>query len=564
LKMIYREILSVMMLSFFGKALSSCTHALKDGYNCCSGCSVSYEDETGKWGIENGQWCGIDSSCDSKDCWALAEGYNCCSPGTPVSITDSKGKWGIENEEWCGIIDTTPSNGSCWAEAEGFRCCKGCEAIYIDGDKRWGVENMEWCGIIESNCKAKTTTTTKGKQTTTKDKQTTTKVKTTTSSGTSSKPTGDNHSTQTKYGWSPGNDQVLPGYLSTKGRHIVDEKGRKVRLAGISWFGGETTNLSPHGLWAKPLDHFIKVIKDHGYNHIRYPWTNEMLFPGAKTESINAMENPDLVDLTPLEVMDAVIDACGKAGLKVYLDRHRPLSGGQSELWYISKVDEKKWIEDWQFLAKRYKGNPTVIGADLHNEPHGTACWGCGETQRDWRLAAERCGNAIHEVNPDWLIIVEGNDHYGEEGWQKGEGYWWGGMLKGVKENPVRLKKPNKLVYSAHDYDKNVHMQDWFKVSSFPDNMPEIWDDKWGYIVKEDIAPVLIGEFGSLLRDKTDVKWLQNLISYMNKNTVHWTFWCLNPNSGDTEGILGYDWETVNTQKDGILDPGKVPNFLIK
>ncbi|ORY15504.1 hypothetical protein LY90DRAFT_371646, partial [Neocallimastix californiae] len=80
-------------------------------------------------------------------CWALAEGYNCCSPGTPVSITDSKGKWGIENEEWCGIIDTTPSNGSCWAEAEGFRCCKGCEAIYIDGDKRWGVENMEWCGI---------------------------------------------------------------------------------------------------------------------------------------------------------------------------------------------------------------------------------------------------------------------------------------------------------------------------------------------------------------------------------------------------------------------------------
>jgi len=289
-----------------------------------------------------------------------------------------------------------------------------------------------------------------------------------------------------------------------------------------------------------------------------------MLFPGAKTQSVDSLQNPDLADLTPLEVMDAVIDACGKAGIKVYLDRHRPLSGGQSELWYIAKVDEEKWIEDWQFLAKRYKGNPTVIGADLHNEPHGTACWGCGEEKRDWRLAAERCGNAIHEVNPDWLIIVEGNDHYGEEGWQKGEGYWWGGMLKGVKENPVRLKLKNKLVYSAHDYDKNVHLQDWFKEPDFPNNMPEIWDDKWGYIVKENIAPVLIGEFGSLLRDATDVKWLQNLISYMNKNDVHWTFWCLNPNSGDTEGILGYDWETVNTKKDGILDPGKAPNFLLK
>lgn len=38
-------------------------------------------------------------------------------------------------------------------------------------------------------------------------------------------------------------------------------------------------------------------------------------------------------------------------------------------------------------LARRYAGNPAVIGADLHNEPHaeGTnpnatgACWGCGD-----------------------------------------------------------------------------------------------------------------------------------------------------------------------------------------
>jgi len=559
--MLYREVVSVVMMSFIGKALSSCTHASKDGYSCCKRCTIVLDDESGKWGVENGDWCGIDTSCDagnSGECWSLSEGYKCCSAGTTVALVDSKGKWGIENGDWCGIIDAKPNDTSCWASSEGYSCCKGCESIFTDGVRRWGVENDQWCGIIEANCKPKTTSTPKAKPTTTSVKE-----KTTTTSGSSSTGTGENPNTQTQPGWTPGNDQVLPGYLSTKGKYIVDEKGRKVKLAGLSWFGGETPNLSPHGLWAKPLAHFIKVIKDHGYNHIRYPWTNEMFVEGAKTESINAMENPDLVDLTPLEVMDAVIDACGKAGLKVYLDRHRPTAAGQSELWYISKVDEKKWIEDWKFLAKRYKGNPTVIGADLHNEPHGTACWGCGETERDWRLAAERCGNAIHEVNPDWLIIVEGNDHFGEEGWQKGESYWWGGMLKGVKENPVRLNKPNKLVYSAHDYDKNVHMQEWFKLSTFPDNMPEIWDDVWGYISKEDIAPVLISEFGSLLRDKTDVKWLENLVSYMNDNAVHWTFWCLNPNSGDTEGILGYDWETVNTQKDGILDPGKAPDFLL-
>jgi len=559
--MAFKKIISVAMMAFIGKALASCTHASKDGFKCCKGCAVVYTDESGKWGVENEDWCGIDTSCDSKNavkCWSLAEGYNCCKDGTPIVLTDSKGKWGIENNEWCGITETNNS-GACWALSKGYPCCSStCETIYEDGDGRWGFENNDWCGIPTVCAPQKTSKTQQNQQKTNKTEPTNTDAKTEPIEG------SPKNSTQTKPGWTPGNDSVLPGYLSTKGRYIVDSKGNKVKLAGLSWFGGETTNLSPHGLWAQPLAHFIKIVKDLGYNHLRYPWTNEMFFPGAKTQSVDSMSNPDLADLTPLEIMDAVIDACGKAGLKVYLDRHRPLSGGQSELWYVDEVPEEQWIEDWQFLAKRYKGNPTVIGADLHNEPHGKACWGCDEKERDWRLAAERCGNAIHEVNPDWLIIVEGNDHYGEEGWQKGESYWWGGMLKGAKEFPVRLNTPNKLVYSAHDYDKNVHMQDWFKEADFPDNMPEIWDDKWGYLVKEDIAPVLIGEFGSLLRDKTDVKWLTNLVKYMTDNDVHWTFWCLNPNSGDTEGILGYDWATVNTQKDGILDAGKVPNFIYK
>eukprot|EP00833_Pecoramyces_ruminatium_P002345 jgi/Orpsp1_1/1176377/evm.model.c7180000057371.1 len=518
--MVYKRILSIPMMAFIGKAAASCSFASNDGYNCCKGCDIAYSDETGDWGVENDEWCGIDSAlCNggSDECWSIAEGYPCCK-GDNVVLVDSKGKWGYENDDWCGIVEkqNDKNDDSCWASSLGYPCCSGCEPIYTDGSGKWGFENGEWCGVIESTCKSNPGD---------KDKE----------DDVEQPKVDDGESIP---GWTPGNDQVLPGFLSTKGHNIIDSKGRKVQLSGLSWFGGETTNLSPHGLWTNSLANFIKIVKENGYNHLRYPWTNEMFFPGAKTQSVDQVNNPDLADLSPLEIMDAVINECGKQGLKVYLDRHRPLSGGQSELWYVPKVSEEQWIEDWQFLAKRYRNNPTVIGADLHNEPHGTACWGCDEVERDWRLAAERCGNAIHEVNPDWLIIVEGNDHYGEEGWQKGESYWWGGMLKGAKEFPVRLNVPNKLVYSAHDYDKNVHLQDWFTVPEFPDNMPEIWDDKWGYLVKEDIAPVLIGEFGSLLRDATDKKWLKNLITYMKENEVHWTFWCLNPNSGDTEGIL--------------------------
>ena len=52
-------------------------------------------------------------------------------------------------------------------------------------------------------------------------------------------------------------------------------------------------------------------------------------------------------------------------------------------------------------LAQRYASNPAVIGADLHNEPHGSATWGDGNPATDWRLAAERAGNAILAANPE-------------------------------------------------------------------------------------------------------------------------------------------------------------------
>src|ERR1019366_7255021 len=123
---------------------------------------------------------------------------------------------------------------------------------------------------------------------------------------------------------------------------------------------------------------------------------------------IDFSQNPDLAGLSSLQIMDKIVAYCGKIGLRIFLDRHRPDQNAQSPLWYTSTVSETTWIKDWVALATRYNGNTTVIGADLHNEPNNPATWGDGVLATDWRLAAERCGNAILAVNPNLLIIVEG------------------------------------------------------------------------------------------------------------------------------------------------------------
>ncbi len=343
------------------------------------------------------------------------------------------------------------------------------------------------------------------------------------------------------------------GYYHTSGNRIVDSNGNPAVFNGLNWFGFETANYSPHGLWQNSLDSFMDQIKDHGYNLIRLPYSNQMFDAGSMPSGLNTNTNADLIGLTPIQLMDRVIQEAGERGIQVFLDRHRPDSGGQSELWYTAQYSEQRWIDDWVMLATRYANNPTVIGADLHNEPHGTATWGTGSLTTDWRLAAERAGNAILAANPNWLIIVEGiqQNVQGESGT-----YWWGGNLKGVRNNPVRLNVANRVVYSPHDYGPGVSTQTWFNDPAFPNNMPALWDEYWGYIHKNNIAPILVGEFGGRSVDTTSTegKWQNKLVDYIKDNDLYWTYWCLNPNSGDTGGLLQDDWTTWNAPKQTMLD----------
>lgn len=353
------------------------------------------------------------------------------------------------------------------------------------------------------------------------------------------------------------------GYWHTSGRQILDASGQPVRIAGINWFGFETGNYVVHGLWSRDYKSMIDQMKSLGYNTIRIPYSDDIFKSGTVPNSIDfsSGKNADLQGLGSLGVLDKLVSYAGRDGLKVILDRHRPDAGGQSALWYTAAVPESTWIANLKALATRYKGQDTVVGIDLHNEPHDPACWGCGDASLDWRLAAQRAGNAVLGINPDLLIFVEGVQTF------NGVSGWWGGNLMGVAQYPVQLSVANRVVYSAHDYATSVAQQSWFSDPSFPANMPGIWDKYWGYIFKQNIAPVWVGEFGTTLASTVDQKWLAALVSYLRPTSTygadsfHWTFWSWNPNSGDTGGILKDDWQTVDTVKDGYLASIKAPGF---
>lgn len=336
-------------------------------------------------------------------------------------------------------------------------------------------------------------------------------------------------------------------YLHTSGAKILDSQNNVVRLTGLNWFGLETSTYCPHGLWTRSMGSVLDQIKALGYNCLRVPYCNQLFDAGSTPNGIDLGQNPDLQGLTGLQILDKLVAGARMRGLKIILDRHRPDSGGQSALWYTGAYSEQRWINDWTMLATRYQGNDTVIGCDLHNEPHDPATWGSGDASTDWRLAAQRCGNAIQAVNPRLLIIVEGIQSV------SGDYYWWGGNLEAAGSAPVQLNVAGQVVYSAHDYPASVYGQPWFSDSSYPNNLPGVWSKHWGYLVENNIAPVYLGEFGTKNQTMSDGQWFRSLAGYIGANSLSFTFWCLNPDSGDTGGILQDDWRTVNQDKQNVL-----------
>ncbi|MGL1936308.1 MAG: glycoside hydrolase family 5 protein [Fibrobacterales bacterium] len=354
-----------------------------------------------------------------------------------------------------------------------------------------------------------------------------------------------------------------PNWLSRKGTSLYDSKGNKVRLTGVNWFGFETSSKVMHGLWGADYKVMLQLMVDLGFNSIRIPWAN-VIIGDDEAVQVNSYEmNAELVGKNPIEALVVIANEAQRLGLKIILDNHSRVNDAYmtEDLWYTESFSEQQWIDDWKYIADVFKDNDAVIAMDLNNEPHDRATWGSGDPKLDWAMAAEKCGNAILEVNPNVLIMVEGVEGWDGMDTPEGEGYWWGGSLVGVKDRPIVLTNPEKLVYSPHEYGPTVFEQEWFKTDDFPSNMPGIWDTQFGFIAKEGEGHLFIGELGIKGKGGDDEIWFDAFLKYMeeSKESYSWTFWAWNPNSGDTGGILEYDWETVVQWKVDYLKPYLAP-----
>jgi endoglucanase len=345
--------------------------------------------------------------------------------------------------------------------------------------------------------------------------------------------------------------------LSTRGRYIVDANGRRVRLAGVNWYGAhEDLGVAP-GLDRTDRRALARRIASHGFNSVRFPFSLWMTEQTAPVPAEYLAANSDLAGSTPMQVYDACVEALTEAGLVVIPNCHVLDAGWCCEaddhngLWYNDRWPAERFFAAWRDMAARYRSNPLVAAMDIMNEPRRTRVgwrvltptWG-SRPRTDIAAMYTTAGNLIHEVSPDVLIVCEGLEYAAD--------------LTGAASHPVRLERPGKVVYSLHDYP-------WFHPGEQPRAAYlEQMERTGGYLLSQQLAPVWIGEFGSATRSLAAFSgvWWNNFEAWVTRHDVDWCWWALNPtqpkgtipvtgrhrsNWGDPEpwGLLTPDWRGI-------------------
>ncbi|MFJ5266619.1 glycoside hydrolase family 5 protein [Streptomyces sp. NPDC088387] len=372
--------------------------------------------------------------------------------------------------------------------------------------------------------------------------------------------------------------------LSTRGRWIVDANGDRFRLRSGNWHGasgtwngsgstaddanhhaGENSGRIPLGLDRAPMGEIVSGFREIGINSVRLPFSNEMIRDSVPVTDDAVAANPALRGRTPLQVYDAVVGALTDAGLAVILNNHTNTTRwccgvDGNERWNASQSAET-WENDWLFMARRYKENKRVVGADLYNEVRRNIWddpnWGLGNNH-DWFAASQRVGDRIlTEANPDLLIVVEGIN-------------WTGIPIDGFAHErptlePVRrlshtLVDSGKLVYAAHFYDYTGpnhsgatgtgETTDPRYRDFSPGELIDVLNRQAFFVTGEQdqhfTAPVWISEFGVGGREETGAKqraWFENFVDQLIRTDADFAYW---PLVGRHENRTGNGWALLH------------------
>jgi hypothetical protein len=316
--------------------------------------------------------------------------------------------------------------------------------------------------------------------------------------------------------------QKLPDrFLVAEGKVLKNQTGEVITLRGTNIGGWQvmeqwmcpTNSMDQKTTIATLTERFGKEKAEELIKVYEQNWWQEKDFDNIKDLKFNVIRLPisyfNLLDeegklrSDTLATIDWFVSECEERDIYVILDLHaapgsqngRDHSGDKSgSILFTDEASQNLTVSLWEQLASHYKGNATIAGYDLLNEPEGTeaerAPWG-----RVQLPFYDRLYKAIRAIDPDHLIIL--NAVWEPTNMPHPEVYGWENVMY-------------EYHYYCWDGTDNASVQKKFTESKVKNT------NQAGHEV-----PVLIGEF--TLFDRLQ-SWEHALRTY-EENGWSWTTW---------------------------------------
>jgi aryl-phospho-beta-D-glucosidase BglC (GH1 family) len=269
------------------------------------------------------------------------------------------------------------------------------------------------------------------------------------------------------------------------------------------------------------LDDFGKMAEWHA-NIVRVALNQDFWLSGA------ALYDPGYADR-----VDGAVHDAEAAGLDVILDLHWSDRGnlavdnlqGQNQVGTSNQqqMADQNSKQFWSEVAARYKDDGRVL-FELYNEPNKIPwdVWLHGGTVEEYTaVGMQELYDTVRATGANNLVIAGGLD--------------WAFNLAAVRSSPL---DGYNVMYASHVYDKI-------------DNAPKAWEASFGYLGSQDIAPVILTEFGDPTKNCTGA-WDSNLIAYADARHISWTAWAWYP-SGCSFPALIADWSYTTTVQGDVV-----------
>jgi hypothetical protein len=319
------------------------------------------------------------------------------------------------------------------------------------------------------------------------------------------------------------NDVILcQGFLSVKGKQIVNEKGENVLLRGIGLGGwmlqepymlqlsevaGNQTEIKSKisdligknkcdDFYRRYLNNMITEmdidsLKRWGFNSIRLPMHYNFFTLPIDKETV-AGQNTWIN--TGFELTDNLLSWCRKNKIYLILDLHAA-PGGQGNdrpiadidtlkprLWQ-SEENQKKTVALWKKLAERYKDQEWIGGYDLINETNYKL-----EGNEALKKLFYEITKEIRSVDTHHIIFIEGNQ---------------------FANDYTGLTPPwdNNMAYSFHKYWNPTTVE----------TIQKYLDMREKYNV-----PLWMGESG-----ENNNEWFRSAVNLFETNNIGWSWWTI-------------------------------------